>query len=79
MAQQTAAPTRLAELVEEYDLAADAYDEKQKTVVVERDDSVCSVDGIQALAERNGYFVLATDASEVTLVAREDCEWKSAA
>lgn len=77
MATQTPNPSELADEVAEYGLDAQAHDSNQRTVVVDRDDSTCSVDGVEALAEREGYFVFSTDAAEITLVAYEDCEWKS--
>jgi hypothetical protein len=76
MAQQTAATVELAEQIRENDVDATAHDGDQRTVVVERDDSTFSASGVEALAERNGYFIFAKDANEYTLVAYEDCAWK---
>lgn len=73
----TSTPAKMVELYGEYELDADGYDTPNRTVVVHRDDSVCSLDGVQALAERNGYFVFAVDAREVTLAAYADADWKS--
>lgn len=79
MAQtRTATTETLAEVIEiELSLRARAFDEGQRTVVVDRDDDTASVDGVQAVAERRGYFVFATDDEEITLVAYDDCAWKS--
>lgn len=77
----TAAPDELAgDVTETLELDATAHGadgDGQRTVVVDRDDITASVDGVEAVAERAGYFVFATDAAEITLVAREDCGWKS--
>lgn len=78
MTHETASPDELCSVItDELGLTCDGYDVNQRTVIVERDDDVASHSGVEALAERNGYFVFATDADEFTLVAREDCEWKS--
>lgn len=50
--------------------------ESDDTIVVERDDGVMSFSGVEALATRRGWFVFATDASEITLRTYESCPWK---
>jgi len=77
---QTTAPNELANKAEEYDVAASAHGgdgDGQRTVLVNDFDGEMSVDGIEALAEREGYFVFSAEPNEVTLVAYEDCAWKS--
>lgn len=71
-------PSELARLItSELGLDATGFESNERTVVVHRNEEEASHSAVEALAERNGYFVFATDAQEFTLVAREDCEWKS--
>jgi len=50
--------------------------EGDDTIVVARDDDVISFSGVEALAERRGWFVFASDPSEITLQTYDSCPWK---
>jgi len=78
-AQNTTTPDDLAAVFEDEGMTATGHGadgDGDRTVVVENDGSM-SASGVEALGERNGYFLFASDAAEFTLTAYADCAWKS--
>jgi hypothetical protein len=76
----TAAPEQLANDLSDEGMTAEPHgsaEEESRTVVVERDASE-DPETVERLAADAGYFVFASDASEVTLSAYADCAWKTA-